>query len=385
MSDLNETPSSLRIQIGIFGKTNVGKSSLINALTNQDVSIVSDVKGTTTDPVFKSMEFGELGPCLFMDTPGSYDDTSLSKKRQDKMVKIMRRTDIAVIVVNDESDLADEEPRIEWFDKRSVPMVIVQNKIDLSDSLIKDAIHVSVKDNTGITKLSEAITDIGKKILLDVDKEITGELCSSKDVVMLVMPQDRSAPKGRLILAQVQTIRELLDKHCIIVSVTPEEITDALDSLKEPPKLIITDSQVFKTVNELKPKDSVLTSFSVLLAGVKGDIDVFKAGANAIDTLKDGANILISETCTHAPLEEDIGRVKIPNLIRKKKGIDINVTIASGWDFPEDLSSFDLIIQCGGCVTNRREIMSRINDAKACNVPITNYGVAIAKLNGINI
>ena len=385
MSDLNETPSSLRIQIGIFGKTNVGKSSLINALTNQDVSIVSDVKGTTTDPVFKSMEFGELGPCLFMDTPGSYDDTSLSKKRQDKMVKIMRRTDIAVIVVNDESDLADEEPRIEWFDKRLVPMVIVQNKIDISDSPIEDAIHVSVKDNIGLLKLSQSLTDIGKKILQDVDKEITGELCSSKDVVMLVMPQDRSAPKGRLILAQVQTIRELLDKHCIIVSVTPEEITDALDSLKEPPKLIITDSQVFKTVDELKPKDSVLTSFSVLLAGVKGDIDVFKAGANAIDSLKDGANILISETCTHAPLEEDIGRVKIPNLIRKKRGIDINVTIASGWDFPEDLSSFDLIIQCGGCVTNRREIMSRINDAKACNVPITNYGVAIAKLNGINI
>ena len=385
MSDLNETPSSLRIQIGIFGKTNVGKSSLINALCNQDVSIVSDVKGTTTDPVFKSMEFLGLGPCLFMDTPGSYDDTALADKRFDKMVRIMRRTDIAIIVVNEAADLDDEAARLKWFDKRSVPYIIVQNKIDLSDVQVDNAIRISVKEGEGIDALKDKITDIGKKILLDVDKEITGELCTSKDVVMLVMPQDRSAPKGRLILAQVQTIRELLDKHAIIVSVTPEEIPDALKALKEPPKLIITDSQVFKTVEELKPDESVLTSFSVLLAGVKGDINVFKEGANAIDTLKDGANILISETCTHAPLEEDIGRVKIPNLIRKKKGIDINVTVASGWDFPSNLSSFDLIIQCGGCVSNRREIMSRINDAKAFNIPITNYGVAIAKLNGINI
>lgn len=390
---LNETPSANRLHIGIFGKTNSGKSSFINALTGQDVSIVSDVAGTTTDAVSKAMEIHPLGPCVLIDTAGFDDTTILGEARKEKTKLAAEKCDIAVILfaVSTNCDISFE---IEWYDyfiKRKTPVVAIVNKIDMTiDETLVEAIRevikeeplfISAKTGEGLDKVKEALA---RKIPEDfASRFITGDLVEEDDTVMLVMPQDIQAPKGRLILPQVQTIRELLDKKCIVMSVTTDKMAQALEQLKKPPKLIITDSQVFKTVYELKPAESMLTSFSVLFAAHKGDLPYYIEGAKQIEQLTAQSKVLIAECCTHAPLSEDIGRVKIPNMLRKRFGDTVTIDMVSGTDFPEDLTTYDLIIQCGGCMFNRKYVMSRIERAKVQGIPMTNYGVTIAHLTGI--
>ena len=390
---LNETPSANRLHIGIFGKTNSGKSSFINALTGQNVSIVSEVEGTTTDAVTKAMEIHPLGPCVLIDTAGFDDTTILGEARKEKTKLAAEKCDIAVILfaVSTNCDISLE---IEWYDyfiKKKTPVVAIMNKIDMTtdETLVKaireaikeEPLFISAKTGEGIEKVKE---ELARKIPEDFGSRfITGDLVAESDVVMLVMPQDIQAPKGRLILPQVQTIRELLDKKCIVMSVTTDKMAQALEQLKNPPKLIITDSQVFKTVYELKPAESMLTSFSVLFAAHKGDLLYYIEGAKQIERLHAQSRVLIAECCTHAPLSEDIGRVKIPNMLRKRFGDTLTVDMVSGTDFPEDLSGYDLIIQCGGCMFNRKYIMSRIDRARAQEIPMTNYGVTIAHLTGI--
>ncbi len=388
---LNSTPNSNRLHIGIFGKRNSGKSSLINSITNQNIALVSDVAGTTTDPVYKAMEINGIGPCVFIDTAGFDDEGDLGVKRVEMTNKVIDKTDIAIMIIND-TDIYKE---IIWHDKlikNKIPVIFVVNKVDIltnvndikalvKESFNKNIIEVSANTKLGIDRIKEElIRCLPEGFNLD---SIVGHLVKSNDVVMLVMPQDIQAPKGRLILPQVQTIRDLLDNKCIVIATTTENIDDALKALVKPPKLIITDSQVFKTVYEKKPKESLLTSFSVLFAALKGDIYEFIAGANAIDSLNENSRILIAEACTHAPLSEDIGREKIPNMLRKKIGENLKIDVVSGVDFPEDLKSYDLIIHCASCMFNKRYVLSRINKAKEQNVPITNYGIVIAKMVGI--
>ncbi len=388
---LNSTPNSNRLHIGIFGKRNSGKSSLINSITNQNIALVSDVAGTTTDPVYKAMEINGIGPCVFIDTAGFDDEGDLGVKRVEMTNKVIDKTDIAIMIIND-TDIYKE---IIWHDKlikNKIPVIFVVNKVDIltnvndikalvKESFNKNIIEVSANTKLGIDRIKEElIRCLPEGFNLD---SIVGHLVKSNDVVMLVMPQDIQAPKGRLILPQVQTIRDLLDNKCIVIATTTENIGDALKALVKPPKLIITDSQVFKTVYEKKPKESLLTSFSVLFAALKGDIYEFIAGANAIDSLNENSRILIAEACTHAPLSEDIGREKIPNMLRKKIGENLKIDVVSGVDFPEDLKSYDLIIHCASCMFNKKYVLSRINKAKEQNVPITNYGIVIAKMVGI--
>ena len=390
MSLIN-TPNSERLHIAIFGKRNSGKSSLINAITGQDAALVSDVLGTTTDPVYKPMEVYPIGPVVFIDTAGIDDEGEIGALRVDKTKFAAQKTDIALMVFDSEDTKAEEE-WIAMLKEKNVPVIAVLNKADvienvdalarkLREKLKLTTVVVSAKQNKGITELKEEII---RAVPEDFDKkDITGNLVSEGDVVLLVMPQDIQAPKGRLILPQLQTTRELLDKKCIVVSITTDKIDKALSSLKEPPKLIITDSQVFKIVYEKKPEKSILTSFSILMAAHKGDIDTFVKGANAIDSLTEKSRVLIAEACTHVPLTEDIGRIQIPRMLRKRTGEAINIDIVRGVDFPKDLSKYDLIIHCGGCMFNRKYVLSRINQSVSQGVPITNYGVIMAKMNGI--
>lgn len=390
MSSLNETPRSNRTHIGFFGKRNSGKSSLINALTGHHTAIVSDVPGTTTDPVFKSMEIHGIGPCVLIDTAGFDDVGELGKKRIEKTEQAAEKTDIAVVLFSGE-DIAQETRQVQKFRAQNVPVIPVVSK---SDTLPDPKSYVeTVRTATGTEPLLlnsndpscvRALRD--KLIQAAPDEErptIVAHLVEEGDSVLLVMPQDIQAPKGRLILPQVQTIRELLDAQCIVTCVTTDKLDNALAALARPPKLIVTDSQVFKTVYEKKPPESLLTSFSVLFAGYKGDLRYYVEGAAMIDSLTPSSRVLIAECCTHAPLTEDIGRVKLPRMLRQRIGEALTVDMVSGSDFPEDLSGYDLVIQCGACMFNRRYVMSRINRAKAQSVPMTNYGVAIAYLTGI--
>ncbi|MCR4604411.1 MAG: [FeFe] hydrogenase H-cluster maturation GTPase HydF [Eubacterium sp.] len=381
MADLNKTPSGMRTSIGFFGKTNSGKSSVINALVGQDVSIVSEKPGTTTDPVYKAMEIAPIGPCLLIDTAGLEDETALGEKRISKTKNVAAACDVAVVIFYGEN--FDTEKRIvTFFKEKNVPVIAVAGHADTwkSDEVLPDVLRVSPVTGEGMDELLEEIKRAAKNL---PEPTILGKLVGEGDLVLLVMPQDKQAPKGRLILPQVTTLRELLDKHARTMCVAPEELETALSELKNPPKLIITDSQVFDFVYERKPEASMLTSFSVLYAALKGDVDIFIAGAKSIENLRPGAKVLVAESCSHAPLEEDIGREKIPNLLRKKVGGEISVDIVAGKDFPEDLNGYDLILQCGGCMVNRRQIMSRVEAAIAQGVPITNYGIAIAYLKGI--
>lgn len=388
---LNNTPNSNRLHIGIFGKRNSGKSSLINAITNQDIALVSDIAGTTTDPVYKAMEINGIGPCVFIDTAGFDDYGILGAKRVEMTEKVIDKVDIAIMIIND-TNISEEK---DWYNKlikNKIPVVFVINKIDILENINdikkvvkenfnKAAIELSASNKIGIKKIrQELIRQLPESYNLD---SIVGHLVNPKDLVMLVMPQDIQAPKGRLILPQVQTIRDLLDNKCIVVSVTIDNIDDALKALSKPPKLIITDSQVFKTVYEKKPDESLLTSFSVLFAALKGDIEEFVKGSKAIDSLTENSKVLIAEACTHAPLSEDIGREKIPNMLRKKIGDGLKIDVVSGVDFPEDLSKYDLIIHCASCMFNKKYVLSRINKAKENGVPISNYGIVIAKMVGI--
>lgn len=388
---LTNTPSGNRLHIGIFGKRNSGKSSLLNAITGQEIALVSEVKGTTTDPVSKAIEIHPIGPCLLIDTAGFDDTGDLGSMRIEKTKAVLDKTDIAVMVFTD----MEMEPEAQWIailKKRNIPMLAVVNQVDRIEQAqeIKRQIEqrfsltpllVSAKEKTGVSQIKNEILR-----LMPPDFEaqsLTGSLVQPEDIVLLVMPQDKQAPKGRLILPQVQTIRDLLDNHCVVMCVTTEQLSTALQALAKPPKLIITDSQAFAQVYPLKPTETLLTSFSILLAAYKGDLSVFVKGADALDSLTDNSHVLIAEACTHAPLQEDIGRVKIPNMLRKKYGDHLQVTVVSGSQFPKDLSEYQLIIHCGACMFNRKHVLTRVEQAEQQGVPITNYGVAIAKLTGI--
>lgn len=388
---MNETPRSERFHIGLFGKRNSGKSSLINALTGQEVAVVSPISGTTTDPVYKAMELPGIGPCVFIDTAGFDDEGALGELRVKKTMQVIERTDIALMVCTDES--IDEE--LFWNERlkeKQIPVIWIINKSDslhqgemllrcLEKKCGQVPLLVSASTRKGMEDIRRAISN--KLPDETMSQGIVGKLVHENDTVMLVMPQDKQAPKGRLILPQVQTIRELLDRKCLVLSCTTEQIEPMLQILKSPPKLIITDSQVFHAVYEKKPEGSKLTSFSVLFAQYKGDIDYYIEGANAISNLTEDSRVLIAEACTHAPLTEDIGRVKIPAMLRKRIGTGLTIDFVSGTDFPEDLHAYQLIIHCGACMFNRKYVLNRISAARSQGIPMTNYGVAIAYLTGI--
>ena len=388
---MQETPRANRLHIGLFGKRNSGKSSLINALTNQEVALVSDIAGTTTDPVYKAMEIHGIGPCVFIDTAGLDDEGELGALRIQQTMRAMDRTDIALLVCKGD----DIEKELEWsrlLKEKNIPVIWILNKADLLTDVTSTIRSIEKKCGQvplGVSACTkQGMEDIRRSLIAKLPDEtmsrgIVGKLVEEGDTVMLVMPQDIQAPKGRLILPQVQTIRELLDRKCLVMSCTTGQIDRMLQALVHPPKLIITDSQVFKTVYEKKPSASRLTSFSVLFAQYKGDIDYFIEGANAIGRLTENSRVLIAEACTHAPLTEDIGRVKIPNMLRKKFGSGLLIEHVSGTDFPEDLSKYDLIIHCGACMFNRKYVLSRVEQARKQNIPMTNYGVTIAYLAGI--
>ena len=404
---LTDTPNANRLHIALFGKRNSGKSSLINALTGQDTAIVSNTPGTTTDLVSKAMEVHGIGACLFMDTPGFDDEGELGEMRIARTLKAIEKTDIALLLCEDDSFSCEnkktEQPESEMFEQpehemlkqlkeKNIPVILILNKIDIRKNIDTLAARieqqynqrpllVSAKERTGIEEIRQAILE---KLPSDFGQQsITGALVAENDLVLLVMPQDIQAPKGRLILPQVQTIRELLDKKCLVMTCTTDKLSKTLQALARPPKLIITDSQVFKTVYEQKPDESKLTSFSVLFAGYKGDIHYYVESAAAIESLTESSRVLIAEACTHAPLSEDIGRVKLPHLLRKRIGEKLQIDIVSGTDFPQDLTPYSLVIHCGACMFNRKYVLSRIDRAREQHIPMTNYGVAIAYLNGI--
>ncbi|MFT0381420.1 [FeFe] hydrogenase H-cluster maturation GTPase HydF [Bacteroides thetaiotaomicron] len=398
--NLVHTPNANRLHIALFGKRNSGKSSLINALTRQDTALVSDTPGTTTDPVQKAMEIHDIGPCLFIDTPGFDDEGELGNRRIERTWKAVEKTDIALLLCaggssaeeTGEPDFTEELHWLEQLKAKNIPTILLINKADIRKNTASLAIRiketfgsqpipVSAKEKTGIELIRQAILE---KLPEDFDQQsIAGNLVTEGDLVLLVMPQDIQAPKGRLILPQVQTMRELLDKKCLIMSCTTDKLRETLQALSRPPKLIITDSQVFKTVYEQKPEESRLTSFSVLFAGYKGDIRYYVKSASAIGSLTESSRVLIAEACTHAPLSEDIGRVKLPHLLRKRIGEKLSIDIVAGTDFPQDLTPYSLVIHCGACMFNRKYVLNRIERARLQNVPMTNYGVAIAFLNGI--
>ena len=388
---LNNTPSANRLHIALFGRRNSGKSSLINALTGQDTALVSDIPGTTTDPVSKPMELHGIGPCVIIDTPGFDDEGTLGEMRIERTLKAIERTDIALLFCEG-SELQVEKEWMQQLKAKNIPVILILNKTDIRKNvpsiieeiesvLLQKPVVVSAKEKKGLEDIRLAILE---KLPQDFEQpSITGDLVSENDLVLLVMPQDIQAPKGRLILPQVQTLRELLDKKCLIMSCTTDKLTQTLQALAYPPKLIITDSQVFKTVYEQKPAESLLTSFSVLMAGYKGDIRRFIEGASAIDKLTESSCVLIAEACAHAPMTEDIGRIKIPRLLRKKIGDGLHIDMVSGSDFPKDLSGYDLIIHCGACMFNRKHVMNRLESASSQQVPMTNYGITLAHLMGI--
>ena len=388
---MNTAPQSLRRHIAIFGRRNVGKSSLLNAITGQQVAIVSPEAGTTTDPVNRSMEILPLGPCLLIDTAGFDDEGSVGELRNQRTHKVLDQADMALLVMDQSHDLSLEKLWFKELQRLEIPAVAVLNKADAIDDLegiIEDItkvlsikpIAVSAKNHVGIDLLRQELARIAGD---DETNSLTAGLAKPGDTVLLVMPQDPQAPKGRLILPQVQTIRDLLDKRCIIVGCDVDTLDDSLKALREPPALIITDSQVFAQVYEKTPQGSRLTSFSVLMAGIKGNIDVLIKGARAIENLTPESRVLIAEACTHAPMSEDIGREKIPRMIRKKYGDTITFDIHAGKDYPTNLKQYDLIVHCGACMFNRRLMLSRIMRAQEQGVPITNYGLAIAQLQGI--
>lgn len=387
-----KTLKSMRLHIGIFGKTNVGKSSLLNRITNQDVSIVSNIAGTTTDVVEKTMELLPIGPVNFLDTAGINDSTALSSERIEKTMKIINRTDVAIVVC-DYNGIDDYERNlIEKFNELKIPFMIFINKTDEkypSDSIIEDlknyTEHIllsSVKtDDLIVFKIKELLVKLLPEDFVNSPK-IVGDLIPKGSTVILVIPIDKEAPKGRIILPQVQTLRDLLDNNCVSIVVKESELKSAIDNLKSAPSLVVTDSQAFKNVSEIVPENIPLTSFSILFARLKGDLNAFSQGAKSIEKLQDGDRVLILESCTHHAIEDDIGRVKIPNLLRKKTGINLIIDNIAGHDFP-DISKYKLIIHCGACMTNRREVLSRILLASENNVPITNYGICISYCLGI--
>ena len=379
-----KTLKANRLHIGIFGRTNVGKSSVLNRICNQNVSIVSEYEGTTTDVVEKSMELLPIGPVTFLDTAGLNDKSLLGEKRIEKTKSALKRIDIAVIVCDERGIGEPENDLIKNFNELKIPYFVLVNKCDTKvPEFVRDnMVAVSaLYDKDFVFKFTNALVKLLPEDYLN-SPIITGDLISPRSTVILVTPIDKEAPKGRLILPQVQTIRDLLDNNCLSYVVKETELKDALDNLKKEPALVITDSQAFKTVAQIVPENIPLTSFSILFARLKGDLKAFVRGANAIDQLKDGDKVLVLESCSHHAEEDDIGTVKIPNLLRKRTGKNIVFEHFSGHDFPV-IDNYKLIIHCGACMTNRREILSRILIAKSKNVPITNYGIAISYCLGI--
>lgn len=387
-----KTLKSMRLHIGIFGKTNVGKSSLLNKITDQDVSIVSDIEGTTTDVVEKTMELLPIGPVNFLDTAGINDKSTLASERIEKTIKIINRTDVGVIVCDYNGIDNYETDLINKFNELDIPYIIIVNKTDIqgiNDTALnhirkytENILITSTKtDNEIVFKFKELLLKILPDDYINTPK-IVGDLIKEKSVVIMVIPIDKEAPKGRIILPQVQTLRDLLDSNCLTLVVKDTELEQALNSLKEPPALVVTDSQAFKKVSEIVPQNVPLTSFSILFARLKGDLNAFIQGAKAIENLQDGDKVLILESCTHHAIDDDIGRVKIPNLLRKKTGKNLVIENFSGHDFP-DISGYKLIIHCGACMTNKKEILSRILLSNKAGVPITNYGIVISYCLGI--
>ena len=401
---MTQTPSSHRVHIAFYGRCNSGKSSLINALTGQDVAIVSAVVGTTTDPVSKPIELPNIGATILIDTPGIDDNTTLGEQRKIQTLKTLNKTDIAVVLFHN-NDTSIEKSLIAQLKTREIPVIGVISKCDtiqnrasftakVNDIVGPDSITLSATTKEGIDQLLARLASLSQQ----EERLITEGLCSPGDMVVLVMPQDAQAPKGRLIKPQVEVIRELLDCGCNSLCCTPERLQSALNALKTPPQLIITDSQVFAPVHKIveeyrnevasstpqsQQNTPLLTSFSILFARYKGDIDTFVEGGKKLLSLTSSSRVLIAEACSHIPQNEDIGRVKLPRMLRNRIGNDLQIDIVGGNDFPVDLSQYDLVIHCGACMFNRRLVMSRIAQAQSQDVPITNYGIAIATLTGI--
>lgn len=406
--NLNETVSAERVHISFFGRRNVGKSSLVNAVTGQNLAVVSDIKGTTTDPVKKSMELLPIGPVVLIDTPGFDDEGELGSLRVQKTMEILAKTDVAVFVLDVADKItAQEQKFLQQIKERNLPCIVVYNKVDLSETLangndkkeirkevytksennegfVPDCfpqIFVSAEKNIHIQELKELLgTLAGKK---ETHKKLVADLLNPGDVVILVTPMDASAPKARLILPQQQTIRELLDAGCMALVCQPDGLPALLDKLKQPPKLVITDSQVFGRVAGMLPEHMPLTSFSILFARYKGELEEQVQAASVLSKLKEGDTILISEGCTHHRQCGDIGTVKLPAWLERFLGVRLNFVFTSGGDFPTDLSAYRLVIHCGGCMLNEAEMKHRLAQAKKAGVPMTNYGMAIAHINGI--
>jgi len=393
MSNLNQTPRSNRIHIALFGKTNVGKSSIINALTDQNISLVSKVKGTTTDPVYKAMELMALGPVVFIDTAGLDDDTELGKLREEKTVEVLNKTDIALIIIDSTSGITDFDANItNRIKEKNIPVIGILNKIDLKDTSDEELIVfekdlgielIKVSANTGL-----GILDIKNALIKSAPNEedkfkIVGDLVAPGDFVVLVMPIDKAAPKGRLILPQQQVIRDILESDAISIITKEFELKETLQNLNKKPSLVITDSQVFLKVAADTPRDIPLTSFSILLARYKGDLKELVRGASAIRKLKDGDKILIAESCTHHRQSDDIGKVKIPRWLRQNTGKNLQFEFSSGFTFPKNIKDYALIVHCAGCMLNRRAMLYRISEAVDADVPIVNYGILIAYVQGI--
>lgn len=382
---LNETVSAERVHISFFGLRNAGKSSVVNAVTGQKLAVVSDVKGTTTDPVKKAMELLPIGPVVIIDTPGIDDEGELGEKRVEKTLEILAKTDIAVLVVDAVQGLSNSDKELlVTFSKRKIPFVVAYNKKDLLEKIPEakeNEIVVSALTGEGINELKEKIGKLSK--LKEKPKYILSDLVSAGDIVVLVIPIDESAPKGRLILPQQLTLRELLDCNCSAIACQPSELQCTLSALNKKPRLVITDSQVFGAVSKIVPEDIPLTSFSVLMARYKGDLEVLAEGAEVLSNIKNGDKILISEGCTHHRQCNDIGTVKLPAWIKKYTGSEPEFSFTSGGEFPRDLSEYTLVVHCGGCMLNEKEMKHRLTLAKEQDVPVVNYGMAIAQMNGI--
>lgn len=383
---LNDTPSANRIHIGFFGRRNAGKSSLVNAVTSQDLAVVSDIAGTTTDPVYKSMELLPLGPVMIIDTAGYDDEGDLGELRVKKTNQVINKTDVAVLVVSAAEGFSDyDRELIKKFDKKQIPYIVAYNKSDLSltdhSNEEINSVYVSAKTGENINLLKERIAALVQTD--DTRLKLVGDLLKEGEIALLVVPIDSSAPKGRLILPQQQTIRDILEANALSVVIKEDKIKQTLQSLNKKPAMVITDSQAFERVAKDTPNDIPLTSFSILMARFKGFLDIAVKGAAAINKLKDGDTVLISEGCTHHRQCQDIGTVKIPKWLKQYTGKELTIKTSSGTEFPENLSEYSLIIHCGGCMLNEREVRYRMQCANDAGVPITNYGTAIAQMHGI--
>lgn len=379
-SELNSTPRGMRVNIGVFGNVNAGKSTFVNAVTGRSTAITSPVAGTTTDPVYKAMELLPIGPVVFIDTAGLDDETILGDKRREKTTEVMKSCDMAVFVLSEGDKIPENRPK-------NVPLLIVENlrnnetySEDFSGNIPKIRLNL-LSENAGDILRNAVVKTYGNSAR--PDPELTGNLIKPDDIVLLVAPQDLQAPKGRLILPQVQTIRDLLDNKCLTMITTADKLEAALNSLNRLPDLVVTDSQVFAQVNSVLPKTVPLTSFSLLMAKIKGDLPKLIEGAKTISRLENGDKVLIVESCAHHPLEGDIAREKLPKLLRKFTGIELVIDVVSGCPDPRTLSGYKLAIHCGGCMLNRRAMLSRQADFQIANVPLTNFGAAIAYMNGM--